>query len=172
MQPSLCLCWDGLLIKGQSEVYQRVIKNQPRMVKLSFSPTCPNKGNGTAKFYNYPLLNNRIEGLTRLYEGKGKIDVPCSLLAPVLHELFGPDGGVLFLSLDVDGSKLMVTRTLDFDIVPIYVVMVKIQNTYFPNANYPNVHAIRGHMAMMGKYGLFINFLEASNVYIWYRTVA
>ena len=170
----LCLGWDGLLIEGQSESYRRVIENRPRAVKLSFSPTCAygDDNNGTAKFYDYPLSNNGMEGLARSYEGKGTIDVPCGPLTPVLLDVFGPGGKISFLSLDVEGAELMVLRTLDFGVLSIDVVMVEIQNTYCPEANCPNVHMIRGHMASTGKYALFVDFLEASDVYVRYRTAA
>ncbi len=164
-----CLGWKGLLIEAQSHSYQKVIENRPHAVKMSFSPTCKNEGE-TAKFYDYPLSNNGMEGLAKSYTGKETIDVPCGPLTPVLHDIFGPDGKVTFFSLDVEGAELMVLETLDFNTLSIEVIMVEIQNTHCPEANCPNVLNIRRHMAMTGKYALFVNFLEASDVYIRHGT--
>ncbi|KAL7535398.1 hypothetical protein ACHAXR_006468 [Thalassiosira sp. AJA248-18] len=166
-----CLGWDGLLIEAQSQSYQQVIKHRPQAVKMSFSPTCKNEGD-TAKFYDYPLSNNGMEGLAKSYTGKETIEVPCGPLTPVLHDVFGPDGKVSFFSLDVEGAELKVLETIDFNVLSIEVIMVEIQNTYCPEANCPSVLNIRKHMAMTGKYALFVNFLEASDVYVLHGTVA
>ncbi len=168
----ICLGWDGLLIEGQSISYEKVIANRPHAIKLSFSPTCAD-GDGNAKFYDYPLSNNGMVGHAKSYEGKGAIvDVPCGPLTSVLRDVFGPNGNISFLSLDVEGAELLVLNTLDFDLVSIDVVMVEIQNTHCPEANCPIVHQIRGKMAMTGKYAVFVDFLEASDVYVRLGTLA
>jgi hypothetical protein len=64
-----CLGWDGLLIEGQSDSYEKVILNRPRAVKLSFSPTCENE-NETVQFHNYPMLNSGLEGSAKTYDKK------------------------------------------------------------------------------------------------------
>ncbi len=166
-----CLGWDGLLIEGQSASYDAVIRNRPRAVKLSFSPTCANEGD-VAKFYDYPLSNNGMVGHAKSYEGKDAITVPCGPLTSVLLDVFGPGGNISFLSLDVEGAELLVLDTIDFDVISIDVVMVEIQNTYCPEANCPSVHRIRGRMATTGKYALFVDFLEASDVYVKFGTMA
>jgi len=48
--------------------------------------------------------------------------------------------------------------------------MVEIQNTYCPEANCPSVHNLRRRMASTGKYSLFVDFLEASDVYVRWGT--
>ena len=166
-----CLMWDGLLIEGQSQSYQKVISNRPHAVKLSFSPTCKRE-NQTANFYNYPLSNNGIEGLAKSYDGKDTVQVPCGPLTPVLQDVFGPSGKITFISLDVEGAELLVLETIDFNVLQIDVIMVEIQNSYCPDAKCPSVHKIRRHMAMTGKYVLFADFLEASDVYIRSSTTA
>lgn len=160
-----CLGWDGLLIEAQSQSYQKVIENRPHAVKMSFSPSCKNDGE-KAKFYDIPLSNNGMEGLAKSYSGRETIEVPCGPLTPVLQDVFGPDGKISFFSLDVEGAELLVLETIDFNVLSIEVIMVEIQNTHCPEANCPNVHYIRRHMAMTGKYALFGGFLEASDVYI------
>jgi len=168
-----CLGWDGLLIEAQSQSYKKVIEHRPHAVKLSFSPTCKREDdNEVAKFYDYPLSNNGMEGLAKSYVGKETIEVSCGPLTPVLHDIFGPDGKVTFFSLDVEGAEMMVLETLDFDVLMIEVLMVEIQNSYCPEANCRNVLNIRRHMAMTGKYALFVDFLEASDVYVRWGTDA
>ncbi|KAL7551642.1 hypothetical protein ACHAWF_014833 [Thalassiosira exigua] len=166
-----CLGWDGLLIEAQSSSYQKVIENRPHAIKMSFSPTCKTEG-GTARIYDYPLSNTGMEGLAKSYAGKETVEVPCGPLTDVLRDVFGPEGGVSFFSLDVEGAELMVLNALDLDHLAIEVIMVEIQNTHCPEANCPGVHAIRRHMAMTRKYALFVGFLEASDVYIRWGTEA
>lgn len=164
-----CLGWDGLLIEGQSQSYEKVVANRPNAVKLSFSPTCKN-ANETVSFYDYPLSNNGVQDLAKSYVGKTTIEIPCGPLTPVLQDVFGPDGKITFFSLDVEGAELLVLQTLDFDALYIKVIMVEVQNAHCPNANCENVHHIRRHMAMTRKYSLFVDFLEASDVYIRWGT--
>ena len=159
-----CLGWKGLLIEAQAQSYQQVIEHRPHAIKMSFSPTCHDEG-GTAKVYDYPLSNNGMEGLAKSYTGKETVDIPCGPLTPVLQDVFGDDG-IAFFSLDVEGAELLVLETIDFEVVNIEVLMIEIQNSYCPEADCPNVHAIRQHMAETGKYALFVNFLEASDVYV------
>ncbi len=64
----------------------------------------------------------------------------------------------------------MVLETLDFNVLNIEVIMVEIQNIHCPEANCPSVHELRRHMAMTGKYALFVDFLEASDVYVRWGT--
>lgn len=168
-----CLGWDGLLIEAQSKSYQQVIQNRPHAIKLSFSPTCKNEGGDeTAQFYDYPLSNNGMEGFAKSYAGKQTVEVPCGPLTPVLHDIFGAMGKIDFFSLDVEGAELLVLETIDFSSsdLSIEVIMVEIQNTYCPEANCPGVHEIRRHMAMTRKYALFVDFLEASDVYVRHGT--
>lgn len=167
-----CLGWDGLLIEAQSKSYQQVIKHRPNAVKLSFSPTCKSEGD-TAKFYDYPLSNNGMEGLAKSYTGKETVEVPCGPLTPVLHDVFGgpiDNAKISFFSLDVEGAELLVLETLDFNSIYIEVIMVEIQNTYCPEANCPSVHKLRQRMAQTGKYALFVDFVEASDVYVRHGT--
>ena len=159
-----CLGWKGLLIEAQAQSYQQVIEHRPHAIKMSFSPTCQDEGE-TAKIYDYPLSNNGMEGLAKSYTGKETVEIPCGPLTPVLQDIFGNDG-IAFFSLDVEGAELLVLETIDFDVVQIEVLMIEIQNSYCPEADCPNVHAIRQHMAKTGKYALFVNFLEASDVYV------
>lgn len=166
-----CLGWDGLLIEAQSQSYQKVVENRPHAVKLSFSPTCTNE-NEVAKFYNYPLSNNGMEGFAKSYTGKETVEIPCGPLTPVLLDIFGPDGKVSFFSLDVEGAEIKVLETIDFDLIEVEVLMIEIQNTHCPEANCPEVHSIRRHMARTGKYALFVDFLEASDVYVRWGTEA
>jgi len=140
-------------------------------VKLSFSPTCKN-ANETVEFYDYPLSNNGVQGLAKSYMGKETIAIPCGPLTPVLLDIFGPHGKIAFFSLDVEGAELLVLETLDFDALFIEVIMVEIQNTHCPEANCESVHNIRRYMAMTRKYSLFADFLEASDVYIRWGTLA
>jgi hypothetical protein len=140
-------------------------------VKLSFSPTCKNESE-TVEFYDYPLSNNGMQGLAKSYMGKETIAIPCGPLTPVLLDIFGPHGKISFFSLDVEGAELLVLETLDFDAIFIEVIMVEIQNTHCPEANCESVHNIRRHMAMTRKYSLFADFLEASDVYIRWGTLA
>ncbi|KAL7464458.1 hypothetical protein ACHAXS_004791 [Conticribra weissflogii] len=160
-----CLGWPGLLIEAQPQSYEKVIKNRPNAIKMSFSPTCEND-NETAAFYNYPLSNNGMEGLAQSYIGKTTIQVPCGPLTPVLLDIFGTDGYISFLSLDVEGAELMVLKTLDFGKLNIDVMMVEVQNTYCPTGNCPVVHEIRKTLAMTAKYALFTDLVEASDVYV------
>lgn len=163
-----CLGWDGLLIEAQSQSYRRVIENRPHAFKMSFSPTCKDEG-GVTQIYDYPLSNNGVEGLAKSYAGKETVDVPCGPLGPVLRDVFGPDRGVSFFSLDVEGAERMVLEALDLDgpdAVRIDVIMVEIQNTHCPEGNCPEVHMIRRRMAKTGRYALFVDFLEASDVYV------
>ena len=167
-----CLGWRGLLIEAQSKSYQKMIQNRPQAVKLSFSPTCQHV-NDTAKFYDYPLSNNGMEGLARSYIGKSTIEVPCGPFTPVLKDVFGPDGIISFLSLDVEGAEAMVLNTIDFTRPPFFdVIMIEIQNTYCPNANCPNVYEVRKIMALTQKYALFTDVVEASDVYVRWGTMA
>ena len=166
-----CLGWDGLLIEGQLQSYEKVMANRPHAVKLSFSPTCTNS-NETVSFYDYPFSNNGVRDLAKSYMGKGTIEIPCGPLTPVLLDIFGPDGKIAFFSLDVEGAELLVLETLDFDAVFIEVIMVEVQNAHCPEANCESVHNIRRHMAMTRKYSLFVDFLEASDVYIRWGTEA
>lgn len=166
-----CLGWDGLLIEGQSQSYQKVIESRPHAVKLSFSPTCKSE-NETTNFYDYPLSNNGVQGLAKSYTGKETIEIPCGPLTPVLLDIFGPRGKISFFSLDVEGAELLVLETIDFNVIDVDVIMVEIQNTYCPEANCESVHNIRRHMAMTRKYSLFVDFLEASDVYIRWGTEA
>ena len=160
------------MIEGQSTSYDAAIRNRPRAVKLSFSPTCVNEGD-VAKFYDYPLSNNGMVGHAKSYEGKDAITyVPCGPLTPVLLDVFGPGGDISFLSLDVEGAELLVLDTIDFDLISIDVVMVEIQNVHCPEANCPLVHRIRGRMGSTGKYAIFVDFLEASDVYVKFGTLA
>ena len=98
------------------------------------------------------------------------IDILCGPLTPVLQDIFGPDGKISFFSLDVEGAELKVLETLDFNVLSIEVIMVEIQNSYCPEANCLSVHNIRRHMAATGKYALFVDFLEASDVYVRWGT--
>lgn len=167
-----CLGWDGLLIEAQSKSYEKVVANRPHAVKLSFSPTCTG-ANDSAKFYDYPMSNNGMEGLAKSYTGKQTVEVPCGPLTPVLQDVFGPGSRISFFSLDVEGAEMMVLKTIDFDAVYIEVVMVEVQNTHCPEpAKCPNVLNIRRHMALTRKYALFVNFLEASDVYVLAGTEA
>lgn len=166
-----CLGWSGLLIEGQTQSYEKVIVNRPHAVKMSFSPTCKNE-NETVSFYDYPLSNNGMQDLAKSYIGKETIEIPCGPLTPVLLDIFGPDGHISFFSLDVEGAELLVLETLNFDVLLIEVIMVEIQNAHCPEANCESVHNIRRHMAMTRKYSLFVDFLEASDVYIRWGTAA
>ena len=179
-----CLQWNGLLIEAQTKSYQKVIQNRPHAVSLSFSPTCKVDNGTTAKMYNYPLSNNGMEGLAKSYEGKEITAVPCGPLTPVLQDVFGATTTTTtatinnithlsFFSLDVEGAELLVLETIDFNIIQIDVIMVEIQNSYCPNAiTCMNTHNIRRLMAMTGKYALFVDFVEASDVYIRLGTEA
>ena len=178
-----CLQWNGLLIEAQTKSYQKVIQNRPHAVTLSFSPTCKVDNGTTAKMYNYPLSNNGMEGLAKSYEGKEITAVPCGPLTPVLQDVFGVAISttatinnithISFFSLDVEGAELLVLETIDFNIIQIDVIMVEIQNSYCPNANTcMNTHNIRRLMAMTGKYALFVDIVEASDVYIRWGTEA
>ncbi|KAL7477268.1 hypothetical protein ACHAW6_003080 [Cyclotella cf. meneghiniana] len=165
-----CLRWDGLLIEAQSQSYQRVVENRPNAVKLSFSPTCIDEnsetgGHQTASFYNIPLSNNGMKDLALSYKGKDTVEVPCGPFTPLLNDIFGPNGTISFLSLDVEGAELLVLDTIDLSIIHIDVVMIEIQNSYCPNpVNCPPVHRIRKRMAE-ANYALFAELVEASDVY-------
>lgn len=158
-----CLGWEGLLIEAQPQSYQSVIENRQHAIKLSFSPTCKNE-HVTERLYDYPLSNNGVEGLAKSYSGKKTIEVPCGSLTPVLLDTFGPK--LSFFSLDVEGAELKVLETMNFTVLSIDVIMVEIQNSHCPEANCIAVHNIRRHMAVTGKYALFVDFLEASDVYV------
>lgn len=113
-----------------------------------------------------------MQDLAKSYIGKETIEIPCGPLTPVLLDIFGPDGHISFFSLDVEGAELLVLETLNFDVLLIEVIMVEIQNAHCPEANCDSVHNIRRHMAMTRKYSLFVDFLEASDVYIRWGTAA
>lgn len=172
-----CLGWDGLLIEAQSESYEKVLKNRPNAMKLSFSPTCTEDKTKegkqqTASFYNYPLSNNGMKDLAKSYTGKDTVEVPCGPLTPVLIDLFGLNGTISFLSLDVEGAESLVLDTLDFTKLNIEVIMIEVQNSYCTNPRQcPQVHQVRRRMAE-AHYALFGDLVEASDVYAKIGTYA
>ena len=173
-----CLGWDGLLVEGQPDSYEKVILNRPRAVKLSFSPTCENE-NETVQFHNYPMTNSGLQGSAKTYDKKNwTVDVPCGPLTSVLQNVLGTINPISFLSLDVEGAESMVLNVLDLNAITIDVIMIEVMNTHCQLGNCPNTHKVREHMAKLGKYDFFPNFVIASDIYVrlgtdaWKRAMA
>ena len=125
-----CLGWEGLLLEGNPENYQKVVANRPFAHKMKLAPSCSaeyERENKTIQFYKYPITNVGLPGFAKTYEGKPTVEVPCGPLTPVLLDIF-KDKPVLFFSLDVEGAENLVLQTLDFSKVQIHVLMIEIQN--------------------------------------------
>jgi FkbM family methyltransferase len=128
-----CLGWKGLLIEGNPENFQKVLRNRPLSHRMSFAPSCDAEYemvNKTVQFYRYPMTNVGLVGSAKTYEGKPTVDVPCGPLGPVLKDVFEEEQRVAFFSLDVEGAEPMVLETIDFDskLIIIEVLMIEVEN--------------------------------------------
>jgi hypothetical protein len=92
--------------------------------------------------------------------------------------VFGTINPISFLSLDVEGAEPMVLNVLDLNAITIDVIMIETMNAHCPKGNCPNTHKVREHMAKLGKYDFFSNFVIASDIYVrlgtdaWKRAMA
>jgi hypothetical protein len=165
-----CLGWQGLLIEGNPESYQRVLAHRPFAHKMSLAPSCSaadEAANGTIPFYRYPITNVGLVGRARTYAGKPTVDVPCGPLAPVLADVFAADGGPAldFFSLDVEGAEALVLATVDFRAVRINVLMIEIENNHCQSDKCAVRRQVRAKMAAEG-YQRYERLVKASDVYV------
>jgi hypothetical protein len=128
----LCLGWKGLLIEGNPESFQKVLRNRPQTHRMSFAPSCSAEYeavNKTVQFAEYPMANSGLKGRAKTYDLKPMVDVPCGPLGPVLGDIFEGEH-INFFSLDVEGAEPLVLETIDFDKIRIDVLMVEVQNNF------------------------------------------
>eukprot|EP00593_Proboscia_inermis_P014483 CAMPEP_0171325614 /NCGR_PEP_ID=MMETSP0816-20121228/116917_1 /TAXON_ID=420281 /ORGANISM="Proboscia inermis, Strain CCAP1064/1" /LENGTH=299 /DNA_ID=CAMNT_0011824831 /DNA_START=46 /DNA_END=945 /DNA_ORIENTATION=+ len=161
-----CLGWNGLLIEGNPENYQKVIESRPFANKMSFAPSCNaayELENKTIEFYRYPMTNVGLVGHAKTYEGKPTVAVPCGPISPVIEDIF-QEGHVNFFSLDVEGSEANVLATIDFKKIHIDVVMIEVQNNHC-KIKCEVRDQVRAKMSKEG-YKLYKGLVQKSDIYV------
>ena len=155
----VCLNWKGLLIEGNPTTFPKTQQARPNTHRMSFAPSCSAEYetvNKTVQFARYPMTNAGIRGKALNYDEKPQVDVPCGPLGPVLEDIFQGEP-INFFSLDVEGSEVMVLRTIDFS-------RVQIQNS-FCDENCASRDEIRDIMKNAG-YKRYERLVVASDVYV------
>jgi hypothetical protein len=168
----VCLGWNGLLIEGNPENFQKVIRARPNAHRMSFAPSCSAEYeavNGTVPFYRYPMTNVGLVGKAVTYVGRPTVEVPCGPLTPVLQDVFEGERISLFV-LDVEGSESMVLDTIDFEAVMIEVMMIEVENQNCQRRDRcPNRIKLRARMEAAG-YQKYEKVVHASDLYVHPRS--
>ncbi|KAL7451931.1 hypothetical protein ACHAWC_003685 [Mediolabrus comicus] len=164
-----CLGWEGLLVEGQPENYEKLRNNRPLSHKMSFAPSCDaeyERVNKTVPFAIYPFLNSGLKGHAKTYDAKSHVDVPCGPFTPVLEDIFEfANRRINFFSLDVEGSEYRVLQTIDFSKVFIDVMMIEIQNNYCPRDKCEVREQVREKMTSEG-YRRYEGLVPKSDIYV------
>ena len=168
-----CLGWEGLLIEGNPDVYEKVVTHRPHAHKMSLSPTCPAgaAADRAAPFHRYGHTNAGLAGRAQDYAGKPVVAVPCGPLGLVLADVFpARDGGgggrptLDFFSLDVEGAEVEVLATVNFTAVRVNVLMVEVENEHC-RAYCARRKQVRARMSAEG-YRRYEGLVDASDVYV------
>ena len=164
-----CLGWEGLLVEGQPDNFEKLRKNRPLSHKMSFAPSCDaeyERVNKTVQFARYPFLNSGLKGHAKTYDAKSHVDVPCGPFTPVLEDIFEfANRQINFFSLDVEGSEYRVLQTIDFSKVFIDVMMIEIQNNHCPRDTCEVREQVREKMTSEG-YRRYEGLVPKSDIYV------
>jgi FkbM family methyltransferase len=171
-----CLKWPGVLIEANPRMYDELLRQRQHAHKFWLAPTCSmmdqsnrqnnvnnNDLNQTILFHDYRYTNAGVLGAAKDFHGGHRTTpVPCGSLTPIVQDIL--HGHVTFLSLDVEGSELMVLDQLDWSQLSIDILLIEIFNKHCRDVC-PMRDEIRRRMEQNG-YTRYQGLVKHSDVYV------